>query len=738
MNLNNAATPTGLTAMTVNAGSGDDTVVAAAAAVTPGLTVNGGLGNDSISANGNLNGNEGNDVLIGGASGNTLSGGDGEDVLDGRGGANSLNGNAGVDTILVSGTEGADTITTTHGVVSFNVTGGPSAGTNTISSVEAVRVELGGGADRVTLNLSTGGGLNYTVLGGNPIGTTGGDVLAVSTTKSVTVTAGPENDAGSVDAATTTPTNVSFDEIEQLIIDGGGGAVVNGTNGDDAITVIARDASTHAGGRRRPRLHRRGQRRAGGAVPQPAEPGRQRPGRGRHHRPAGPGPQRRGLGRGRRPIHGGPPSAGNPSGSDRVVVETPGAGAETVSYLPTAADAGTLDLTSLSSAVALTGIEELFYDGEGDNDSLMVVGTAGIDTITHTPGAGDEEGVFRVNGLLAIGYQNLGAGATLTADGAGAADTFIVHGTNIDDTFTVAALGAVSLNTRLSLHTVAVEILTLEGLLGDDLFDILPPLPTLVYDRVNVNGGGQSSALGDRTVVRGTAGDDAIGVSGQAVTIGGKTVASSGVEGIVLDAGGGTDVVTYTGVAGVAEAINFVSSGVAGGGQISVPGVTLVTFTGVEILDAVGNVGGAGDEDTLTFTGTNAVDRLRINLAAAGTTLDPVLTLRDAGGATTLLTLRNYANFNTLRVNALEGEDLIDVYTAGGGPSRNLFVHGGEPSGKKKSTDKLTVFYTPPRPRIIHSAETQDPDAGLVDLDYGTARFLVQYDDVEEVVIKRL
>jgi len=30
----------------------------------------------------------------------------------------------------------------------------------------------------------------------------------------MTVTPGPENDAGSVDAATTTPTNVSFDEIE--------------------------------------------------------------------------------------------------------------------------------------------------------------------------------------------------------------------------------------------------------------------------------------------------------------------------------------------------------------------------------------------------------------------------------------------------------------------------------------------------------------------------------------------
>jgi hypothetical protein len=129
---------------------------------------------------------------------------------------------------------------------------------------------------------------------------------------------------------------------------------------------------------------------------------------------------------------------------------------------------------------------------------------------------------------------------------------------------------------------------------------------------------------------------------------------------------------------------------------------------------------------------------LQINLAAAGNAADPVVRLLNAAGSTTLLTLLNCLNFNTLRVNGLDGEDIINVYTSALGPSRNVFVDGGAPSGKKKSTDHLTVFDTAPRPRIIHSAETQDPDAGLVDLDYGTARFLVQYDDIEDVVIKRL
>jgi hypothetical protein len=99
-----------------------------------------------------------------------------------------------------------------------------------------------------------------------------------------------------------------------------------------------------------------------------------------------------------------------------------------------------------------------------------------------------------------------------------------------------------------------------------------------------------------------------------------------------------------------------------------------------------------------------------------------------------LLTLRNYTNFDTLRVLGLDGADTFNVFTAATtasgdtSPSRNLFVDGGQPTGKKKSTDNLNIFYTPPRPTIIDSPATQDPVAGVVDLDYGTARFVVQYD----------
>jgi hypothetical protein len=50
--------------------------------------------------------------------------------------------------------------------------------------------------------------------------------------------------------------------------------------------------------------------------------------------------------------------------------------------------------------------------------------------------------------------------------------------------------------------------------------------------------------------------------------------------------------------------------------------------------------------DTLTVVGTNAVDRISINLAAAGTAGDPVIKLLNAAGTLLELTLLNYTGFN--------------------------------------------------------------------------------------------
>ena len=85
--------------------------------------------------------------------------------------------------------------------------------------------------------------------------------------------------------------------------------------------------------------------------------------------------------------------------------------------------------------------------------------------------------------------------------------------------------------------------------------------------------------------------------------------------------------ITYNGVSGVTENITVSSSGLVGGGQISVPGVTLVNFKDVERIDVNGNAPTPTETDTLTFAGTNAPDTFNINLAAAGTSDDPILEL---------------------------------------------------------------------------------------------------------------
>jgi hypothetical protein len=289
----------------------------------------------------------------------------------------------------------------------------------------------------------------------------------------------------------------------------------------------------------------------------------------------------------------------------------------------------------------------------------------------------------------------------------------------------------VQLNSRLPLTTANVEELTLEGFAGDDTFILVPAISDTVYSIINLNGGGQASVGGDSVVLFGTDVNDEIIVDGPAISLGGKTIKTTGIENISLDALGGTDRITYNGVSGVTENIAVSGSSTAGSGQISVPGVTLINFSSVDGIVVNGNPPTATETDTLTFAGTDAVDRFEIDLAAIGTATDPVLTLNNNG--TTLLTLENYTNFNTLRVLGLDSADTFNVYTADIGDGRNLFVDGGQPTGKKKATDNLFIFYTPSRPTIIQSAATQDPDAGIVTLEYNTARFVVQYDDVEQV-----
>jgi len=753
INLDNLFTPTLLTAITVNGGDpgdgdtmivtgvGEDVTVNTAASTIIGATGLNGAVPISFSGVDNLNLPAG----IGGLTIVTTSADDTATVTPGvttNSGSVQSNGAVpqitfvnsgdftanlagGDDSLVVNGSSDADTIAVDGISVAI-------AGRNTVNYSGVQNLTVNGNAGSDIFNVTPSTAVSMFIDGGDPIGTNPGDLLnIISGGSAVTYNPGPENDEGSFDVGPNQP--VSFDHIESFGIDGPG--IINGTNGPDTITVIARDDSTHGaadGFRDFTVSVNTGPEFLFIDVPTltiNALSGSDQV------TVVAPAPNNE-VWDVDVTINGGPPAAD----TDTVIVQTPTTPTlddpETVVYTPTSFEGGTLDLVDLSSLITINTSEVVFYDGQGDDDSLTVVGTADDDTITHTPGANDEAGSFQINELLPLSYQNLGSGGSLTANGNAGMDELVYNGTVGNDDFTIGAAGEVNLNTRLVVNTAAVETLTLEGFDGDDTFTLMPAISASVYPTINLHGGSEASAIGDRVYLMGTPGDDMIIISGQTVSLGGVTVNSSGIENIQLDALGGSDIIIYDGVDGVTENITVSSSGVAGGGQISVPDVTHIDFSSVEQIDVNGNVPTSTETDTLTFAGTNADDVFNIHLDAAGTTADPILALQDGGGST-LLTLRNYTNFDTLNVLGLDGEDTFNVYTSDSGLNRNLFVDGGLPDGKQKSTDQLNVFYTPKRPHITHSMETQNHDAGIVDLDYGTTRFIVQYDDVEKVTIQK-
>ena len=159
---------TGIDALEVDAGSGDDTiriddVNGAITATTPTV----------------IDGGNGNDTLLGGSGAETFIGGNGDDRIDGNGGADTAFLGRGNDTFvwdpgdgsdLVEGGTGADTMvfngsggneimaaSAVFGRVSFTRNLGTIA--MDLNSIEAIDVRALGGTDSVNVNDMTGTGL---------------------------------------------------------------------------------------------------------------------------------------------------------------------------------------------------------------------------------------------------------------------------------------------------------------------------------------------------------------------------------------------------------------------------------------------------------------------------------------------------------------------------------------------------------------------------------------------------
>jgi hypothetical protein len=627
------------------------------------------------------------------------------------------------DTLTINGTSNADTINVSGTAVTV-------VGLKTVNYTNVESLQVNGLAGSDTFTVTSSAAVPISIDGGDPVGVVPGDVLNVVSTGSdhLAFNPGPTGDQGSILVNSDQPINfVHVESLEDL--SGAAAAVINGTSGNDVIAIAARDGSYNAA--------------ADGVQDFTVSVNNgasflflNTPSLAVH---AGAGDDQITL---QAPApnlaawnvavtaDGGASSAVG----DQLVVSATGTDQST--YTPASANSGALAVANSNGAVAnvtITDIESFIYDGQAGGDGFTVAGSSGANAFTLTPGAANDAGVLSMDSTLPVTFQNLGAAGQVIFNGNGGVDSLVYNGTAANDGFIInsSALGGqVNLNSQVPLVTQSIPTLSLEGLAGDDTFTLVPTIGTNPYTTLNLDGGATASATGNQANLTAAAGA-ALTASGQVITQSGKKVAGTSLQNINLN-GAGNDL-TYNGIAGVTENINVIASPTANQGQLSIPNVALWSFTNVPIVFVNGQT---ADSDTLTFTGTNNDDVFQIHLEAAGTDAAPVLKLQDTL-ANTLLTLENYTGFQTLNIAGLDGSDVFNVHVAPTGPGRQIFINGDVPSGKKKGTDVLHVFYAKPKPKIVHTTSTQDHDAGLVSADYGAGLpfFLIQFDGIENVTI---
>jgi Ca2+-binding RTX toxin-like protein len=146
----------------VDGGAGNDVITAAGlAAGVIGLTIDGGAGNDMIT------GSQGNDTLIGGDGNDTVIGGRGNDIaLLGNGndtfvwnpgdGSDMVEGQAGIDTLVFNGSNAGENIDISANGSRARLFRDVGNVTMDLNGIEHIQLATLGGADTVTVNDLTG------------------------------------------------------------------------------------------------------------------------------------------------------------------------------------------------------------------------------------------------------------------------------------------------------------------------------------------------------------------------------------------------------------------------------------------------------------------------------------------------------------------------------------------------------------------------------------------------------
>jgi hypothetical protein len=604
----------------------------------------------------------------------------------------TIDAGAGADSVTVNGTQNGETITADATTVAV---GGLK--TVTYASTELLQINALAGND--TIDVTPSATTPIFVDGGDPIGSTPGDTIVLHPSGAFSVEAGPESDEGGLNSAGAQ--RVSWDHIEAVVVSGGGPALILGTNGDDDITIIARDSSYNP---------------ANPGVPNPLLDGvqdftvsvNQGPDVLFINQPllyvdalAGdddivlhePAPSNAVAGNDPQwnvdlVIVGGPPAAPTGESGDVFEMETPGT--QSIVFTPTGIGTGTIGDVNNSSLVTLTdsftitefytsspgGVEQVVYQGLGGNDTLAVNGTGGADTITVTPGPTADAGTVQVNGLLGLIYRGLGATATLLVNGTGGADTLVVNGSSANDTFRVAAtIGAVTLNADIPILQTAITNLVLNGQGGVDVFNLAGTLP---YTNTTLNADAIANLTGATGPVTVTLGDATLSTS-TTITGYGGTVTLVGIDTANLDAN--NQDVTATGTAQNDNIIYTPTGATAGTFYNDVDsGNNLVPNTVFNIANVAGNFkvfnDPSGNADQVTIRGTAARDLIEIN---QGSRVAQVL----ANNVTALLPVQVGLSVEILNAQGLGGQDTFQVIPGAGAVEQaidNLLVNidGGD------------------------------------------------------------
>lgn len=258
------------TALTINAGAGNDTVnlvavdslFAASLSVTGddgndlidgfalslGLALQGNVGNDTLlggSGNDDLNGHSEDDSIIGGVGNDTLQGGAGNDVLDGGAGNDNVQGQGGNSDTLTGGI-GNDSLDGGTGTTDLLRDGGDAnltltntqltgIGTDTLAGFELA--DLFGGASNNTITAVAFSGGSVTLSGA-----AGNDTLIGSTTKSNVLNGNEGNDSltggnvkDTLNGGSGTDTLTGGNDNDSLHGGDGDNDVLTGGSGNDTL-----------------------------------------------------------------------------------------------------------------------------------------------------------------------------------------------------------------------------------------------------------------------------------------------------------------------------------------------------------------------------------------------------------------------------------------------------------------------------------------------------------------------